>query len=317
MTQTSLQRSVHRQREMLADLLGSEMHTLAQRCAAIIDNRMALEELLADILPNFSNCKHLYVMNASGVQLTDNITPEGPDDRHLGRDRSDRPYMQGVHGDIDFKLSDAYISKNRKRPSLTAIQVIRDTSGQRIGYLGADFDLRELPFTEKLYKEPSTWRQHKGDPAIRSGVFQQHRVESLMDQKMDEVIALMTELMTTHGVYHGKLHYSSNRATVWQVDDPFIYRLLSIEDLTDPDTCLAYPRRPYHERAVVKPDEIRPVFEIFKALRFADENVYLRSGSLNIINGMVGLNFSCDGSHYIPYNEFLEKSTDFWFGSLV
>jgi hypothetical protein len=49
-------------------------------------------------------------------------------------------------------------------------------------------------------------------------------------------------------------------------------------------------------------------------LRFADETIYLRAASLNIVNGMVGLNFSCDGSHYMHYEEFLEKSMPFWFG---
>jgi hypothetical protein len=57
------------------------------------------------------------------------------------------------------------------------------------------------------------------------------------------------------------------------------------------------------------------VFNMFRTLRFADETVYLRAGSLNIINGMVGLNFSCDGSHYMRYDELLEKSAEFWFGS--
>jgi hypothetical protein len=46
-----------------------------------------------------------------------------------------------------------------------------------------------------------------------------------------------------------------------------------------------------------------------------DETIYLRSGSLNIINGIVGLNFSCDGSHYMPVEDFLEKGGDFWFGA--
>jgi hypothetical protein len=53
---------------------------------------------------------------------------------------------------------------------------------------------------------------------------------------------------------------------------------------------------------------------MFRTLRFADDTVYLRAGSLNIINGMVGLNFSCDGSHYMRYDEFLDKNTEFWFG---
>jgi hypothetical protein len=35
---------------------------------------------------------------------------------------------------------------------------------------------------------------------------------------------------------------------------------------------------------------------------------------LNIFNGFVGLTFSCDGSHYMPWDEFLEKDIDFWVG---
>ena len=62
-------------------------------------------------------------------------------------------------------------------------------------------------------------------------------------------------------------------------------------------------------------DKIMPVFDLFKSLRFADENVYLRAGSLNLFNGMVGLNFSCDGSHYMRCDEFLDKNIDFWFGT--
>jgi hypothetical protein len=57
-----------------------------------------------------------------------------------------------------------------------------------------------------------------------------------------------------------------------------------------------------------------PVLEQFRQLRFMDENIYLRSGSLNIFNGTVGLNFSCDGSHYMNYREFLDKELQFWIG---
>jgi hypothetical protein len=35
--------------------------------------------------------------------------------------------------------------------------------------------------------------------------------------------------------------------------------------------------------------------------------------SINIFNGMVSLTFSCDGSHYMPHDEFLAKDTSFWF----
>ncbi|MBS0311894.1 MAG: hypothetical protein JSR88_11220, partial [Proteobacteria bacterium] len=53
----------------------------------------------------------------------------------------------------------------------------------------------------------------------------------------------------------------------------------------------------------------------FRDLRFMDETIYLRSGTLNIFNGIVGLTFSCDGSHYMPWNEFLDKRVEFWLGT--
>ena len=57
------------------------------------------------------------------------------------------------------------------------------------------------------------------------------------------------------------------------------------------------------------------MLESFRALRLMDEMFYLRSATLNIFNGIVGLTFSCDGSHYIPYDEFLAMDNEFWMGA--
>ena len=73
---------------------------------------------------------------------------------------------------------------------------------------------------------------------------------------------------------------------------------------------------PYPERAKTSPAQLHQVLQEFKALRFADETIYLRSASINIMNGMLGLTFSCDGSHYMPVEEFLERDLSFWLGSL-
>ena len=61
-------------------------------------------------------------------------------------------------------------------------------------------------------------------------------------------------------------------------------------------------------------DKVKRITDRLKDLRNADETVYLRSGSINVINGLVGLTFSCDGSHYMTFNEFLDKPDSFWFG---
>lgn len=311
----ALQTAVARQRLLLRGRLAGLLERLALQARADWPERTALERLLVEALPSLPSCKYLYVLDRNAHQITANASPQGLLPEHLGRDRSDRPYLAEALAGERFSLSPVYISRNARRPSLTAIQRVEDESGNWLGFLGADFDLRELPLTRELYQPSGDWVQLKGDPAIRGGLFSQQRVESLMDARIDEVLALLVELMTAHGVFHGKLHFSSSRATLWTLDDPYRYRLLDYEDLADPGICLAYPRRDYPSEAAIPESRIADVFHTFRELRFMDETIYLRSGSLNIFNGMVGLNFSCDGSHYMPWHEFLRKSLGFWLGT--
>jgi hypothetical protein len=252
------------------------------------------------------------VLNTDAVQVSDNVNREGQLEGDYGRDRSQRPYMREVVPDQDFLLSGAYISMRAMRPSLTAIQTVYGSQGVALGYVGVDYDLRDLPLTHKLYDEPRRWQQLRGDPSIRGMVFHQTRTESQMDRGMETVLRVVEELMLDHGLFHVILHFSSSRAVIWQFDDPYRYRLLDFDALIDPDICLAYPRKTYPGDALVPAERIRAVLERFRDLRFMDEMLYLRSGTLNIFNGMVGLTFSCDGSHYIPCDEFLALDRDFW-----
>jgi hypothetical protein len=209
------------------------------------------------------------------------------------------------------------MSQRANRPSLTAVQLVRGKDWQVLGFIGADFDLRNLPITRKLYEEPKYWRQVRGDPAIRGTVFHQTRSDSQMDENIDTVMGVVEELMAEHGVFHVMLHFSSSRAVIWVMEDPYRYRLLDIDALTDPDICLAYPMHAYPDDALIRRDQIRPVLDNLRALRFMDEMFYLRSGTVNIFNGVVGLTFSCDGSHYVPVDEFLSKGCDFWVGGVL
>jgi len=308
----SLQESVARQRAQLAAVLEEPLRRLALECAAVWGARQAMDErLLAarDYVPYY---KYMYALGTDGVQVSDNVAQEGLIPEDFGRDRSYRPYMRQAVPSSGFLLSDAYISERAKRPSLTAIQVVRAQYGEVLGFVGADFDLRGLPLTRELYEEPQQWRQMRGDPAIRSSVFHQTRTESELDRHLDSVIGIMEELVVDHGVFHTKLHFSSSRAVIWLIDDPFRYRTLDVAALVAPDTCLAYPRHEYPANAQVPAHAVRDILEGFRELRFLDDTLYLRSSSLNIFNGLVSLTFSCDGSHYIPYTEFLDKDHPLW-----
>jgi hypothetical protein len=212
-----------------------------------------------------------------------------------------------------FLLSDAYINPFTQHLALTALHVVR-AEGAMLGYLGADFELRDLPVEPGAYEEPVHWQQIKGDPSIRGTVFQQCRVESPMDRNMEQALSILEELLTDRGMFQCVIHYSSSRATVWFVDDPYRYRMLDQEALGDADICLAYPLTPYPADACVPQDAIRPILERMRDLRWADDTFYLRSASINIFNGMISLTFSCDGSHYMTYDEFLRKDMSFWLG---
>jgi hypothetical protein len=310
----TLQEAVIEQREALKTLLREPLTRAAARSSLVWHDCEALEAALIESFPEVPSAKYMYALNTDAVQVTHNIGRDGVIDIDLGRDRSQRPYMREMVPADGFLLSQAYISLRARRPSLTAIQLVRGTDWRVLGFIGADFDLRDLPITGQVYQEPAYWRQIKGDPAIRGTVFHQTRVESIMDTNMETVLSVIEELMTNHGVHHVMLHFSSSRAVIWLTEDPLRYRLLDIDALTDPDICLTYPRRPYPADALVDKEEIRPILDNLRALRLMDEMFYLRTGTLNIFNGVVGLTFSCDGSHYIPVDEFLDKGQEFWMG---
>lgn len=312
--ETNWQDSIYRQREELARMLREPIECCARAVTPVWHDRQQIEETL---LKNFSSipyCNNLYALDFNGVQICDNIGAKGILKGHMGRDRSQRPYMKEAVPSWGFLLSDAYISLYKHRPSLTALQVIRDNE-QVQGYLGVDFDLRDLPVTTELYREPENWRQIKGDPAIRKLVFQQTRVESLMDQHREQAFAILEEMLTRRGVFQMQIHFSSSQATIWMMDDPFRYRILDMDALIDPDICMLYPRQEYPANALIPADTIEAILENLQMLRTADENIYLRLASINLFNGMISLTFSCDGSHYMPYGEFLQKNADFWFGN--
>lgn len=314
--QDSWKDCIYRQREQLALMLHEPLARLAAECGPAWGDRARLNDVLLRGFSRIPHCTFLYCVNTDGVQICDNVGKSGLLPEHFGRDRSQRPYMKEAVPAWGFLLSDAYISLLKKRPSLTALQIVR-VEGHAVGYLGADFDLRNLPVTAELYEEPGNWRQIKGDPAIRGSVFQQCRVDSPMDLNLTKALSILEELLTHRGVFQCQIHFSSSQATIWTLADPYRYRILDQEALSDPDICLVYPPQDYPADALIPRRSVRAILDHLRDLRMADENIYLRMSSINLFNGMISLTFSCDGSHYMRYDEFLDKGGAFWFGAVT
>lgn len=313
----TLREIVHRQREALQVLFDAPLRALSRRAMRVWFNQQRLDLVMSEGIGELPHCDLIYAIDMSGVQVSSNIHRHSTGTCAYGQDLSRRPYLitMPLLTNTAFQgtfLCDVYISQVTRRPCLTVMCGV--TSGTNtLGFIAADFDLRDLPSLQLTIDTPPDWRQIRGDPAIRGGLFAQERVPSPLDYQVDTVISILEELICERGIYHAKIHYSSSRATLWQFDDPYNYRVHVLDEITNPAICLAYSKRPYPERARVPHEFVRLVFSSFSTLRFADETIYLRSGSLNIINGMVGLNFSCDGTHYLSAAEFLDQGEDFWF----
>ena len=312
-----LDQSISKQRSFIEGLLLDPLSKLADICATNWGDRNKLDQELKDYLQIKTDhrCRLLYVIDSKGEQYSSNISDDNVDETIIGQDLSHRPYLKSIDSgsETQLLLSDVYIDKQTRKPCITVLHEIR-VNDEVIGYIAADFGLRDLPLKNVNDAQSHEWRQIKGDPSIRGTMFQQTRVRSAMDEHLDEVLDVVESLITEQGIFHAKLHFSSSRATLWPYSDPYRYHLHVLDEIINPKICLVYEKASYPEQALVTAGMVHNVLKAFKLLRDADETIYLRAASLNIMNGLVGLNFSCDGSHYMPANEFLEKDLKFWFG---
>ena len=133
------------QRKSISAIILPKLEKGATQLSWLLDDRKALETQLSELQNELPHYKSLYVLNDAGVQITANLTPEGFDDERLGRKCASRPYMQGMFAEQDFKLSENYLGYDSKSPELTAIYVIRNHKNKRLGFLGVDYYLADLP----------------------------------------------------------------------------------------------------------------------------------------------------------------------------
>jgi hypothetical protein len=309
----SVQTRILAKKEELAKRIKKPLAELAVLCSEVWPDQNAINEILRHEIGAIPDCSLLYAWDVDGKVISYMILPDSVDDSWLGRDLTERPYLSNHLPFMGIMLSSVYRSDYDGRECITALQAV-NRDNELLGFVAADFSVNDLLRNSSLSASLPVWNQYRGDPAVRSTLFMQQRVTSVLDEHIDEVLERFETLIAEHGVFHAKIHFSSGRCSIWLIDDPYSYRILTIDEILEPDISLAYPWRPYTEKATVSIEEVRACFEQFKRLRFGDETIYLRSSSINIINGMIGLTFSCDGSHYMPVHEFLDKDLGFWFG---
>ena len=153
---------------------------------------------------------------------------------------------------------------------------------------------------------PERWFQIKGDPSIRAQLFNQTRTASLFDGSIDRIHDIVRTLFLRKGVFHAKIHYSSSQLTCWFAQDPFCYEKFVREEVLAEGFVERFPDADHAGRpSVIDEAELARLFAEFRRLRLTDETVYLRNAAVNLINGMINMSFSCDGTQYIDHRTFL------------
>jgi hypothetical protein len=314
--QSNLAKIVTLRLAALSYSLSQPLAQLAERCGECIDQPELLNRLLSSNQTRFENGSLFYVINPFGIQISANIAKSGVDSQYMGQNLSEREWFKLTRDSSEsLYLSDVYVSQPDNVIGITAVHQIYTRNGTLLGYLCVDFKLENLPYFVGVEPETNQWKRLAGDPSIRDLMFHHKRTVSEMETQFESLRPIIKELILSRGIFHFKFHFSASRATLWHYDDPMRYQVILLEDMLQPSLCLAYDKRPLPEEISITDSILDGLFDLFFELRTSDDYLYVRSCSVNVVNGLVGLNLSWDSQHYLAIDEFLNTDPLHWIGS--
>ena len=66
-----------------------------------------------------------------------------------------------------------------------------------------------------------------------------------------------------------------------------------------------------HLQSLISAEDVIDILAEFHRSGTTDETIYMRIGSINRINGLIGMNFSCDGAYCTDHKTFFKKLENF------
>jgi hypothetical protein len=316
MTVSNLSKVIDLRLSALSFALRDPLGEIADLCGETFDQPARLNQVLTSGIQRLESCALVYVINPFGIQMSGNVGRSESDEDYFGQDLSERTWFRLARENREpIFMSDVYISRPENAIGITAVHRITSRNGTLLGYLCADFLLRNLPLVTPDVPQTGHWKRIAGDPTIRDLMYHQERNVSDMERQFDDLKIILHDLVTHRGIFHFKLHFSSSRATLWCADDPMRYRVHVLDEIIQPSICLAYNIQPPLEESCVSSEQLEQVLNHFHQLRTSDPYLYLRAASLNTVNGLVGLNLSWDSQHFVPVDQFLASDTAHWIGA--
>ncbi len=307
--------TIGEQRKVLITLIEPPMLNLSKQCTTLWSDLEALDQLLSKHFASIPYCQLLYIIDKFGKQITSNISACIIDSQYREQDLSRRPYSVSLYPKRHFILSSVYISQTNRRPCMSAVHPIISNEQQFLGFLVADFDISYLPLsTTSDNKASAFWLQS-------SCLLQRYPLQQRIKKFNQPISAIQTslyQLISEYGLFQYTLHYSTEQITLSRVDDPCRYHVYTVEQLLSDNIFMNFSRHSYPVDAEISLQQVQQVLERVNDLRLVDGDFYLRANSLNIMNGIVELDFSYDGyQQYLPVEKFLNEDWSSWFGQIA
>lgn len=144
----------------------------------------------------------------------------------------------------------------------------------------------------------------RNDHSAQHGDFKQYK-SNHFDDRLDDILKLCVELILNKGVYHLKIHFSSSQLVCWTFDNPYSYQVYTSEEIFSDNFMDLFAPLNTKLHSCIDKNKIIPILESFKYLRCGKEGSELRNASIHIINGYIGLTFSCDDTRYINFKNYI------------
>ena len=214
---------INEQKKFLTEKLRVDFYELSKECERILsknNDSNLIDKVLSIFIDYHPFTNLVYLIDSNGIQISSNIEKNNANSEVIGQDLSFRPFFKSIDGNDVINISDVYVSTVTFKPCISLTQKII-SKGKTLGLIVFDIDIErlDLPVQDIILDD---WKQIKGDPEIRSNLFNQKRISSAMDESIDQVHKIAVQLLSNLGVFHIKLHYASSRATIWTIDNPSI-----------------------------------------------------------------------------------------------
>ena len=154
--------------------------------------------------------------------------------------------------------------------------------------------------------------------------FALNKSQGLFENRIVQLIVIVEEILSSHGVCRLMIHFSNNQLTCWAYGDPNGYKIFTAKEVFQSSfmdqfrvsTFLA----PLTEQIIpvkIPMNKSYVILEEFWRMRTTNQTMCLRSAYFNRLNGSISLTFSHNGNNFILYSDSFNTTSQFRLTSQV